>query len=165
MGRKRQAKLQRRRAGGAAPADRPSGGSFRWDWLLGAGVIVAVLIAAVVFLVQRNQDKILRAALTATVTQAETRLRAETGRFPFQTGRELFSLLAECRALALSPGLDARAGGQVRLVVGVIGEIIQSGQVEPGELAKLDGLLEQARQYLRRRAGPSSAGARATPRP
>ncbi len=164
MGRKRQAKLQRRLAGNSAPAARPSGGSFRWDWLLGAVGVTAVLIAAVVVLVQRNQDKILQAALGATVTQVETRLQADSGRLPYPTVRELSALLAQCRTLTLAPGLDARSGGQVRLVVGVIEEIIRSGRVEPGELAKLDALLEQVRQYLQQRAGPK-AGARAPARP
>jgi hypothetical protein len=157
MGRKQKIKEARRslKAGAPKPRTEPQPGARRArTWLLvGLGVLLLLVgVAAVLFI--QNQSKLFQMALVSQAYQIDEQLKPRLGQFTGEDGERLQALLKDVMLIGNQPGFDARAAGQLKFVLGVIDEIVRAGELEPGEVGKLEAQVQAVRQYLNRQAQP-----------
>ncbi|NTV53745.1 MAG: hypothetical protein HGA76_12185 [Candidatus Firestonebacteria bacterium] len=153
MGRKQKLKQARHEAKGGNGKPRREvtpGTRVRRTWLFAVLGVLLVLIATAVALFMRNQTKIFQMAMVAQAYQIDEQLKPRLGRFSSEEGQRLEAVLHEVQTLANLPGMDARAAGQLKFVLGVVEEISRAGELEPGEIEKLEAQTQAARDYLNR---------------
>jgi hypothetical protein len=156
MGRKQKIKQARHeQATGSKPRREVKPGSrVRHAWIFGVLGVLAALVATLVVLFIHNQSKLFQVALLEQSYQVDEQLRANLGKFTTEDGGRLETMLHDVQAINNLGGLDNRALGQLKFVLGVIGEIAQAGDLEPGELTKLETQLQGARDYVNRQTHP-----------
>jgi len=151
MGRKQKLKQERhaQKAGRVKPQGEVNPGArVRRLWLFGVlGALLILTVTGIVLFVQ-NQSKLFQMALLAQSYQIDGQLGARLGRFSTEDGRRLETILHQAQTMISLPGVDARGAGQLKFVLGVVDEIVRAGNVEPGELGKLEDQLQAARSYL-----------------
>jgi hypothetical protein len=157
MGRKQKIKEARRSLKAGAPRPRaeatPAVRVAR-TWLVAGLGVLALLVGVAVMLFIQNQAKLFQMALVAQAYQIDEQLKPRLSQFTAEDGERLESLLKDAQVIGNLPGFDAKAAGQMKFVLGVIDEIVRAGEVEPGEIGKLEAQAQAVRQYLNHQAHP-----------
>ena len=157
MGRKQIIKEARRHQNSGAPQPRrevnPRTRVSR-AWLFAVLGVLLVLAAAAVVIFIQNQAKLFQMALRAQAYQIDEQLKPRLGRFTAEDGGRLETILHEVQSVCNMPGFDARAAGQLKFVLGVLDEIVRDGELETGDIGKLEAQVQAARQYLNRQDRP-----------
>lgn len=164
MGKKQRLKQERRQAQAAGPAAAAAAPRQHGYWLLGLLLFAALLIGAIIWILQANRSRILQATLQASAAEVMDQLATRAGKLTFQQSRDLRGMVAELTRLAAAPGLDARSVAHMQFLFGVIREILQEGNMEASELAKLQNQVRQLETYLQARNRPPDKKA-VTPAP
>ncbi len=154
MGRKQKKKLERQVRKEQFPGGRPQKRRGWLAWLIGVAVFFTLLIVALVIYVQINKDRFIKLGLLSTSRMVSTELEQHRANFSFEETQQLRTILKEIEALAGQKQLAPRAGGNLNFVLRVLREVIQEGGLEPGELEKIRGMLDETRRYLKRQPKP-----------
>jgi|GEM_PF-5452924 len=162
MGRKQREKKARQQQ--QQTATRPSAAgkpaSKSWlPWLLtGLGVVIVTAVGLTIYYVSANRAKLFQVALYTQAVQLQGELAQRQGIFTLAEGRRLADVLVAVQRLSGDSGLDLQVGGHLNFVLQVEKEIIKNGNLEPGELDKLESLVSQAAVMLGRKSRQAKPG-------
>jgi hypothetical protein len=130
----------------------PHSGRIRWGWILAVALPMLAVVVAGMVLFAQNKDRLIRTAVLAQAYDVEDRLNAQIAHFSTEQSSRMSELLREIHVVGNTPLLDLQAAGQLKFILGAMDEIIRAGNLEAGELEKLQMLLDAVRQHLNRAA-------------
>lgn len=148
MGRQQQAKRERHAGKNHKHQAAPPRAQVWLGWLIGSVVVFGVLIAALVIYIQANQAHFIKISVATSVQKIQTDLSRGRAAFTLDESTRLRSILTKIERLATERALDRQVGGHLMFVLQVAKEIVSSGEVKPGELEKMEMLLQQAQRRL-----------------
>jgi hypothetical protein len=151
MGKNQRAK-QARREQSATGKQAPPASAKTGIWLaLGlVALLLVVAVAALFFFIQSHPERFLKAGLASTVQLARQELGRERARFSLEEGEQLQRLLGEAAGMVQNQKLDRQSGSMLNFLLQATREIIREGNLNPGELGKLEALMQQTRKLLER---------------
>jgi hypothetical protein len=156
MGKKQRAKHERQVEQRQRPVhQRP--GSGKWlPWVLGVGVFVGIVVAFLVYYVQSHKLELTQAMVFSTAQKVEADLSRNQGQFGLDEARRLQNILISIQRLAGDKDLDLPVAGHLNFLLQVTSEIVKNGNLEPGELEKLNALLLQAQLIMEQKKRPNA---------
>ncbi len=154
MGRKQKKKLERQVQKEQFPSGKPRKRRGWLAWLIGVAAFFTLLIIALAIYVQVNKDRFIKLGVLSTSRLVRAELEQHRANFSFNETQQLRTILTELEALAGEKKLAPRAGGNLNFILRVLREVIKEGGLEPGELEKIRGMLNETRRYLKHQAKP-----------
>jgi hypothetical protein len=157
MGRKQKIKQARheKSAGGTQPRNGlPAANRIRYTWLLVVLGLLLVMLVTAGTVFYKNRASLFKAAMLAQSYQIGEQLKTRLGRFTAEDGAHLQAIVGEVQTIANLPGFDTPAAGQLKFILGVLDEIVQAGELEAGEIEKLEAQVQAVRSYLNRQQRP-----------
>ncbi|MCK5218318.1 hypothetical protein KAR10_02275 [bacterium] len=154
MGRKQKKKLEQRIQEKQFPSGKPGKPRGWLAWLIGVVAFFTLLILALVIYVQINKGRFIKLGVLSTSSMVRTELEQHRANFSFEETQQLSTILTEIELLAGQKQLAPRAGGNLNFILRVLREIVQEGNLEPGEVEKIKSMLNETRRYLKRQPKP-----------
>lgn len=148
MGRQQQTKRERHAGKDHKHQATPPSAQVWLGWLIGSVVVFGLLIAALVIYIQANQAHFLKISVVASAQKIQTDLSRARAAFTLDENARLRSILTKIERIATERDLDRQIGGHLMFVLQVAKEIVASGKFQPGELEKMEMLLQQAQRRL-----------------
>lgn len=135
-----------RREEGKQPAPPKRSFPLGWGILLGLVVVLAASIAAGVLFIRSHPERFLPAGLAAGLEEAHRLLNGNQEKFNWDEVQEIRSQLQALESLSQIRPLTPALAGNIQWFLGTLREIIQQGNLEPGELEKVRHYLTQTQQ-------------------